>query len=179
MRAPQPFPDRRSLGRAASVRRRAIERRPAPAFTARHEPCADFACRRSEHVARGPRFTTDEDRHLRVTALLSGARVGVRRCRLPPSAAARNRIGYSRRGGYPIAAGKVRKQRIWRPWVWHERNQPLCRHFLVLEGSGRSPENRGVPGSSPGLSIGQDLGAPSTAEDHTPTCRVAAATSSG
>jgi hypothetical protein len=58
-------------------------------------------------------------------------------------------------------------------------NQRKSRQTGLTQTHRHTTENRGVPGSSPGLSIGQDLGAPSTGGDHTPTCRVAAATSSG
>ena len=53
----------------------------------------------------------------------------------------------------PDRSGKVRKQRESAATANGYRNQCDCREFGLLETRERSPENRGVPGSSPGLAI--------------------------
>jgi hypothetical protein len=88
--------------------------------------------------------TRHERRHLRVTAGRSGARVGTRRCRLPPGPPLGSALG-TRAAASTRLRPKSSQIAIVRSRIWPERNHPLSRHLLVLEASQRSSENRGVP----------------------------------
>jgi hypothetical protein len=109
---------------------------------------------RSSHVTR-PRTRKPALSRNR-PSLRKQERAGARRSRLPRGRD-RIRIWVLAPRRVPDRGRRVRKQRISRLWIWRVRNQLLRRDFVVLETSSRSPENRGVPGSSPGLAIAKSL----------------------
>jgi hypothetical protein len=110
---------------------------------------APFQNRRTaSHAVRHFRFAT---RPRAVDRQVSGLRCRARRSRFP-RAAIGSASGTSCGLGTQSCGKRPQTPGIrWR--LARGRNQHLRRDFRLLETSERSPENRGVPGSSPGLAI--------------------------